>query len=77
MTLRLAHETSPIELAWIAYDNKMLDLVAAYRLADEEPDVGATRRLERMQLLLKSERLLRAWRKLFLAEFGGDPGEAA
>ena len=71
--IRLASEASPVELAWAAYDAKMLELHAAYADLTEigEGQALVTRR-GRMLLAIEAEQLHAEFRRLFHTEVDGD-----
>lgn len=71
--IRLAAATSPVDLAWAAFDAKALRLNHIYRTVDLLTDTPADR-AQRMKLAIETAQLWDEWRKLFL---GNDSGDAA
>lgn len=71
--IRLAAATSPVDLAWAAFDASALRLNHLYRIVDLRTDTPSDR-AQRMTLAIETARLWDDWRKLFL---GDDPGDAA
>jgi hypothetical protein len=71
--IHLAATTSPIDLAWAAFDVSMLRLHDLYGTVDQRSDTPADR-AHRMALAIETNRLWDDWRKLFL---GNEAGEAA
>lgn len=71
--IRLAAATSPVDLAWAAFDAKALLLNHVYRNVDLLTDTPADR-AQRMTLANETARLWNEWRTLFLAD---EPGDAA
>jgi hypothetical protein len=65
--IRLAAATSPVDLAWAAFDAAALRLNHLYRLVDLTTDTPADR-AQRMKLAGETARLWDEWRKLFLSD---------
>ncbi|KQO13256.1 hypothetical protein [Sphingomonas sp. Leaf242] len=71
--IRLATTTSPVDLAWAAFDAAALRFHYMYRHIDLTTDTPADS-AARQRLAGETARLWDEWRKLFL---GDDPGDAA
>jgi hypothetical protein len=65
--IRLAAATSPVDLAWAAFDAKALRLNHIYRTVDLLTDAPADR-AQRMKLAIETAQLWDEWRKLFLGD---------
>lgn len=69
--IHLIHETSPVEVAWAAFDRSMIRLHTFYHRVGQFEDTPSDR-ANRMKLAQETMRLWEEWRDLFFAENTSD-----